>query len=206
VLEDFGFDGLKALESVIASSKYGNVCQAMASLCVFTHPETCKQLGNQHLFPVIRQDKQHPRETYAENVMYDDNTAPTDAFLWANGIKRSDYRDVQFNHIYADSKNVELYTNLCNLVVTPAFIAKLTDKHGSQLLKYRAYDLYGFTPNGIPEKPSDYDELVWSEPLPYVESVEQVMRRIMKGKDNRTVRCARRLGWLFSDFQPDVSL
>jgi hypothetical protein len=106
------FNGLSVLEEVLATSEYGSVEQAVASLCVFSHPATVKQLNNTNLFRIIRYDAENKRKSCCDelSVLYDDNYSPTCTFLWANGLKAKG-QDVQFNHLYADSKNVALYTN-----------------------------------------------------------------------------------------------
>jgi hypothetical protein len=114
---------------------------------------------------------------------------------------------MQFNHIYADSTNQKLYTNLCNIVVTPAFIAKLTDKQVRPHLHYRAYELYGFAPYGSVAKPANYDDLIWAETLPPVNDIEAVLRNCMRTKPkDRTIISAKTLGWYFSGFVPDSSI
>ena len=134
--------------------------------------------------------------------MWDDNKSPTDAFLWANGLPKRGH-DTQFNHIYADSDNADIYTALPNLCMTPAFLAKLTDtsrgiKH---LLKYHVFSLYDWVPSGVdpPERPPEYDDLEWATPLPAITDVRAAIAHAMstKAKD-RTVLAARELGWLFA--------
>ncbi len=95
-----------------------------------------------------------------------------------------------------------------NLCVTPAFLAKLTDTDAAvcSLLRYRAYDLYGYCPDGIPTPPcpTGYDGLAWRAPLDAVRDVERRFRLAMATKPrDRTVLAARELGWRFSDFAPD---
>lgn len=53
-LAEFGFDGQAALSALIAASKYETIAQAVASLTVFTHPDTVAQTGGKALFPTIR--------------------------------------------------------------------------------------------------------------------------------------------------------
>ena len=131
-LKDFGFDGKAVLRSVLEASEYQSIPQAIAALTMFSHPKTVEQLRYLNLFRVIRCRVMNERGKYdcltdGSRIMLDDNAAPTEAFIWANGISRSAYQDVQFNHIWPDSKEVSLYTNLANICVSPAFLAKLTD-------------------------------------------------------------------------------
>lgn len=112
--------------------------------------------------------------------------------------------------MWSRSQDVAAYTSLANLCLTPAFLAKLTDTDTTiyTLLRFRAYDLFGYWPDDSEaSKPSDYDRLTWADPLPAVRNLERSLRAAMRTKPrDRVVVCARTLGWLFSDFQPDATL
>lgn len=213
-LKDHSFNGKAVLQVVIESSEYKNLPQAVAALTLFSHPLTVEQTRGFNLFKVVRCRSMSDRGKYecstdGTEVMLDDNTAPTETFIWANCLSRSLYQDVQFNHIWSDSKNVTLYTSLANVCVSPAFLAKLTDtdEYIRGLLRFRAYELYDrFAPYGTqPNKPSDYETLSWADPLPPTHDLEHQLRTEMARKrTNRTVGSARRVGWLFSDYQPDA--
>lgn len=200
-LGEFGFDGQAALAAMIAASRYRTVAQAIASLTAFSHPDTVAQTRCGALFPTIRGVPGSYVEVDGRGLMLDDNKSPTDAFLWCNGLNRRG-RDTQFNHIYAASTDPEAYTALPNIVMTPAFLAKLTDTSDEvkALLAWRSFDLYGWAPAGFsePTRPSGYAALEWAAPLPAVHDLkgrlEAVMARRVK---DRTVGAARRLGWLF---------
>lgn len=202
-LVDFGLDGRTALEAVIASSQYRTIAQAVASLTLFSHPDTVRQTGGQALFPAIRNAKRvgEITEHDGQKVLLDDNKSPTDAFLWANGLARRG-PDTQFNHVYSASLDIRAYTALPNICMTPAFVAKLTDtsREVRHLLQFRSFQLYGWVPDGHdqPERPADYEILEWAAPLPAVADVRAAMDSAMASKPkNRTVLAARRLGWLF---------
>jgi hypothetical protein len=216
---DYGLNGSAALRSLLSGSVYGSVPQAVAALTAFTHPSTVAATGNRPVFPVIRASFAAERGRFMEmpgwgQVMVDDNRAPACAFLWANGfatgsVKRL-FGDVQFNHVWSDSRNVQAYTCLANLCVTPSFLAKLTDTDEiiRALIRRRAYDLYGFAPEGEPPSaPAGYGDIHWCDPLPAVAEVEEAFRRAMgsKAKD-RVTRCAREIGWVYSDYRPDPLL
>jgi hypothetical protein len=146
-----------------------------------------------------------------QRVMLDDNKGPTDAFIWANGIKRQ-YVDIQFNHVWDCSTDLACYTNLANICITPAFLSKLTDGDPSiqGLLRYRSFDLYdGWYPKDMtkPTKPDTYDSLKWALPLNAVKNLEETYRFAMKTKlRDRTTVSARTLGWYFSNDLPDEKL
>lgn len=170
-LRDFGFKGSDAFSHILATSEYRDKLQTIASLTLFSHPQTVQQTNNQNLFRVIRCRSISDRGTYSDytdsgQVMLDDNMAAIETFNWSNGIRRCS--DCQYNHIWPDSQNASLYTNLANICVSPAFLAKLTDtdKDVCDLLRYRAFELYnGFSPTDItPAKPDGYDNLLWAEP------------------------------------------
>jgi hypothetical protein len=205
---DFELNGLAALETVIAASRYGTVQQAVASLAVFSHPETVRQTGCR---PFVRTVRDAARRGQVEErngvvVGLDDNKSPTDAFLWCNGLKRP--REAQFNHVYADSADAESYTSLANLCVTPSFIAKLTDTNAriQALLRFRVCDLYGWVPTGLvsPSMPPEYEKLVWAPTLQPVGDVEAASRaRMARRPRDRTVQIVRQIGWVFGELDVD---
>lgn len=213
-LPTFQFNGRSALTRVIEQSEYRSLAQAVASLTAFAHPDTVAQTARRNVFPTVRRRQQREVGTFAEvpgcqgRVMIDDNRSPAVAFEWAHGIRERP--DVQANHVWSRSQDVAAYTSLANLCLTPAFLAKLTDTDTTicTLLRFRAYDLFGYWPDDSePTKPQDYDRLTWAEPLPAVPSLERALRAAMRTKPkDRVVVCARTLGWLFSSFQPDATL
>jgi hypothetical protein len=215
-LQDFVFNGKEVQRMVVEASEYKSIPQAIASLTLFSHPETVAQTKCLNIFKVIRCSLMSERGKYGTlddgtQVMLHDNTPPYEAFTWANGISRWSFTDCQFNHIWSDSKNVALYTSLANLCVLPAFLAKLTDTDNyiKEILQFRSFELYNsFSPVGIkPYRPKDYDDLIWAPTLPPIENVENQLRREMaKKRKNKTIQCARDLGWLFSSFEPDLNI
>ena len=211
-MREFAFDGQTALQAVISQSEYGSLEQAVASLSIFSNPETVIQVRAKNLFSVIRAKAQQKKGEHAgaagDRVMLDDNLSPIMAFTWANDIARG--RDLQYNHIVSMSDDVSLYTNLANIVALPAFLSKPTDTHKTikSILFHRSLELYGNVLLGqSPSRPVCYDSLKWSDPLPAVRDVESVVRKHMATKPkNRTVISARNIGWLFSNYQPDSSV
>lgn len=203
----FEYDGLSALEAMVANSPYGSLHQAVASLTIFTHPLTVEGLGPANLFRTVRNAARRGEFVEAPDgpVMLDDNKSPTDAFMWANSwTKRG--RDLQFNHVYQASGAVAHYTNLRNICVSPSFLAKLTDTYEevTELLRYRVYDLYGYTgPEDLaPEIPTVYNQLVWAEPLPPVKNPSRVISaRLKRRKKDRTAVSARKHGWAGSGWK-----
>lgn len=207
---DLQLDGLAALESVIAASPYRTIEQAVASLTIFSHPETVRQTACQSFVRTVRNAVRRGQveDRGGVSIAFDDNKSPTDAFLWCNGLKRRP-RETQFNHVYANSADHECYTSLANLCATPSFLAKLTDtdERARALLRFRAFDLYRWVPPGLaqPEAPPGYRQLEWAHPLPPVANVEAMCRAVMARRPgDRTVKIARRIGWIFSGYESEV--
>lgn len=206
---EFDFDGSASFRSMVASSQYATVAQAVASLTSFSHPDTIRQTGGRAIFRSIRDPRRvgEIAEIGGYRVLLDDNKSATDAFLWANKISRRG-RDTQFNHIYARSNDPDAYTALPNICMTPAFIAKLTDTNEEikALIKFRSYDLYKWLPSDTekPPRPEAYDNLEWAPPLAPVNDVRRAIQEAMRRKPkDRTVKSAMTLGWLFDRTFPD---
>lgn len=198
----FQFDGKKELLNVARKAGYKDVSQLVASFTLFTHPETVSKTKNKNLFNIVRDSPNRGKiiEIEGRKVMACDNTGPQHAFLWSNGNFKYDH--VQFNHIYSESKNVEIYTSLANICLTPSFIAKLTDKDETtkNLLRYRAYDLYGFNPlDKKLDKPDGYEALNWKSMIDPLDDLKGFLKeRIERCPLSRTAISCRELGWMFS--------
>ena len=206
------YDGRDELIQILNRAGFATKEAAIAELTLFAHPNTVAESDNKAIFRVIRNFNSrgkiipHMNNTQA---MACDNTAPQDVFRWAVGGVSG--KDIQFNHIYSKSDDIEIYTALPNICVTPSFLAKLTDqdKGVTELLKYRVYDQYGFLPNGEkpPQKPFGYDQLKWREYCPVVGKLEDLYRfRMKECPKNRATISARTLGWFFSSYLPDRDL
>jgi hypothetical protein len=217
-LLNFGLNRRTALETIIKESSYKTVEQAVASLTLFSHPDTTSNINGRNMFRIIRasMSKNERRGNIVDVpgiglVMLDDNKGPTDTFIWANNIARNQYNDVQFYHIWDDPYGVESYTNLANICLIPAFLSKLTDTDANikALLRYRSYCLYNIKPEKLPNpsKPYCYDELEWAEPLHRIDNLERTLRNAMKTKPkDRTTCSARQIGWYFSNYEPDNAI
>lgn len=201
-LQQLEFDGFQALQALIEASAYQSLAQAVASLTLFSHPDTVAQTGANAIFPIIRNFKRRGEVDVLDGALvgFDDNTSPTEAFSWANGLTRRP-RDLQFNHVYSRSADPACYTNLANLCVSPSFLAKLTDTDDDiqALLRYRSFDLYGWHPETEqqPDKPRAYDDLIWADPMPGKGNIRQTLEAQVQNRDNRTTRILAKTGWLF---------
>jgi hypothetical protein len=206
-------DGVAALSATLDRAGYGSIIEAVAAHTVFLHPHTVSQSSGGALFRLIRDPAR--RGQFEElpdggRVLLDDNTGPTLAFLWS--ARRIKGRDVQFNHVWGEPRNLATYTALWNLCATPAFLAKTTDGSNHpevvNLLRFRAFDLYGHLPHGEepPAKPPGYDHLEWLAPPEPVEDLEALLRqRMCDAPKSRPAVSAREIGWLFGD-GPDSTI
>lgn len=212
-LVEQGCDGRAALALVLASSVYRTPAQAVASLTLFTHPDTVAQIpGGGALFPAVRNFKR--RRTLGDidgaPVGFDDNETAHDAFGWCNsGLPR--WRDVQLNHIWARSGDPARFTAPANLCAAPSFLAKLTDHDPviAALLQRRAFELYRWAPPGSaePARPAGYEELIWADPLAATANLEAVLRARLRAQPRSTAgRIASAIGWAFSGFRPDPAI
>lgn len=134
------------------------------------HPKVVRALGRA-VFPTVRAKKDHPRLSeirQGKNVlgMYDDNTTPRWALLWAHGIRATGHPSGwTFAHVWENADDIEAYTHLANLVMVPECLASLTDKSGplTTFLRWHAWTAYQWKPSSEnePAKPECYDELKW---------------------------------------------
>ncbi len=100
-LLDYSLDGRKTLDQILRSSCYGSLLQTVASLTVFSHPQTVAQTENQNVFRMVRNMKLRSQTDDTEKVVYDDNAGPHMAFVAANRLKSiTGKRDLQLNHIW----------------------------------------------------------------------------------------------------------
>jgi hypothetical protein len=206
--KEFPLDGRKTLEAILQSSRHGSVLQAVASLTIFSHPDTVAQTGKCSIFRLARDGKRRGMQDDANRVYYDDNLGPHIAFCGVHGFKKITGKiDLQLNHVWNAKKHTDYYTCLANICITPTFLAKLTD-HFEEIkscLQFRAFDLFDWYPNELsrPHKPQNYDKLKWRDPLNTVSNVENVYREYLKGKNHRVALSVRRYGWFFSNWLPD---
>lgn len=197
-------DGTAALRITLERAGWRSITAAVAAHTVFLHPDTVSQTGGRALFPVVRDPGR--RGVFgtlpdSREVLFDDNTTPTDSFLWA--ARRTKGPDVQFNHVWNASRDPDAYTALWNVCCTPAFLAKTSDTHPETVaaLRYRSWELYGYLPQGeaAPKPPLGYEELEWAASPEPVDNLEDELRvRMRAAPSHRATVVAARLGWLFS--------
>ena len=206
-------DGMAALSTTLKDAGFESTLQAVAAHTIFLDPMTVAQTRGEPLFPVIRNPNRRGEfvEVDGRRLMFDDNTTPTLALLWA--ARRKKGPDVQYNHVFGDPRNESTYTALWNLCITPAFLAKTTDgsNHPEVLaaLRYRVVDLYAQWPAGeeCPVEPKSYRDLTWATSPPAVTDLEGELRvRLAQAPSSPPARAAREIGWLFSDWKPDGTM
>jgi len=188
----------------LIAAGFGSIEQAVASLSVFSHPQTVQQTNNSALFRIRRYRPTEKRGQVIdeERVVLCDNQSPTSAFLWANNLTRRFFEEVQYNHIYQKSDDPRYYTSLANICVTPAFLSKLTDTNPEikQLLKYRVSTLYNFIPEGEPQPPMphNYNDITWADCLPSCNDLQpRLIDRLQRNQESRIALSVEHFGWLF---------
>ena len=80
-LSDFNLQGEACLRNIISQTTYQTIEQALASLSLFTHPDTVKQTRGSNLFRIVRyREGQKRGETVTtekgNRILLCDNTAP----------------------------------------------------------------------------------------------------------------------------------
>lgn len=216
-LADFGYDGRAVLEFLVAASPWGSIDQAIASLSVFAHPDVVSAAGQRAIFRTVR-GKMPDRGKITGGLMFDDNTSPAVAFEWSTGFKRTTGTDITCCHLYAESSDAEAYTDLRNLFFAPSFISKLTDsqaaslptRHSLNVLRYRAFVLFGYCGPGStrrPTKPEHYDQLEWADTIgagiTAADLETRLRERLARKPKDRITKSVAQCGWTFSEGRPD---
>ena len=136
--------------------------------------------------------------------MYDDNTTPRWAMLWAHDIPMTGHPSGwAFAHVWEDADNINSYTHLANLVMVPEAFASLTDKNWplTSFLRWHAWHVYGWRPEGTtePTKPDGYNIIEWRN-LRHVNEPKVLIGKRIKCLHNQRVEILRpimkRLGML----------
>jgi hypothetical protein len=237
-LTEPALNGLKELEAVLVNTEYGSVVAAVAAHARFLHPEMVRQTAGSALFPIVRWQPKAEPDLFRRvgtvdgdrEVVFDDNTSPRDAFLWAAGLpaySSNRYPDYVFTHIWDRdegdrgarkyARDPDAYTALWNVCATPAFLAKTTDTlpEVREALRFHAYKHYGARPAAAPEpkEPNGYSKLPWRAWIPArAQQLEDMLRdRLNRKRLNVTnphpaLVAAREIGWLFSGGKRDLTV
>ncbi|MFO0885902.1 MAG: hypothetical protein U0894_17240 [Pirellulales bacterium] len=159
------------------------------------HPDAVKAIGRA-IFPTVRARKQHKRgsEVIEDGIavgMYDDNTTPRWAILWAHGIPITHHPSGRtFAHVWEGADDIASYNHLANIVIVPEPFASLTDKQGplTSYLRWHAWSIYGWKPASapLPEKPKDFDGIPWRYLSKIDHPLEFIRERITTLNNART--------------------
>jgi hypothetical protein len=187
---------------------FAALARMVATTSWLPHPYTMRALGRAP-FPTSRERKTHLRFTQiwdnGEEVgMYDDNTTPRWALLWAHGFKETHHPSGwTFAHVWESADDIKDYTHLANLVMVPECFGSLTDKRGplTGFLRWHAWAAYGWKPASAekPKKPEGYELISWRYFAKYGRPKDFIRERVT-GLGNRRVTILRpimeRLGML----------
>jgi hypothetical protein len=128
--------------------------------------------------------------------MYDDNTTPTWAMLWAHGGVLGHRQGWVFAHVWPACDDVDSYTHLANLAIVPECFASLTDKDGplTSYLQWHAWKKYKWKPKhiGPPQKPADYDTIKWRY-FPKFDAPQSYISQKISQLDNERIQILRRI-------------
>jgi hypothetical protein len=162
------------------------------------HPDTVKTIGRA-IFPTVRARKGHTRGAQINDGkgagMYDDNTTPRWAFLWAHGISITHHPSSRtFAHVWEGADDIASYCHLANIVMVPEPFAGLTDKKGplTSYLRWHAWSVYGWKPAHAttPEKPADFEDVTWRY-LPKIDDPLGFIRARIATLNNERIRTLR---------------
>lgn len=153
-----------------------DLARTIVSLCLMPHPDVVAAFPCA-IFPTLRASKTKPRLTVetveGRRLMYDDNTTPRWAILWAHGISATHHpKGWTFAHVWGVARDPDAYTHLGNLLMMPEAFASLSDKDGPlcPYLRHHAETVYGWRPRAehATPKPEGYDALTWRylDPVP----------------------------------------
>ncbi|MCY4611599.1 MAG: hypothetical protein OXC38_07885 [Gammaproteobacteria bacterium] len=170
--------------------------------CRLPHPDVVKRMDGA-VFPAVRGRKEQRGETGivdGRRILYDDNTAPRWALLWAHGFSTTAHpKGWVFAHVWDDVKAPDAYTHLANLAMMPESFGGLSDKQGPLVpyLRHHAEAAYGWWPDSRDPvaKPPGYDDLVWNcfDPIP--DPMGVIRERISKSNAQRAIVLRELLGW-----------
>jgi hypothetical protein len=118
-----------------------------------------------------------------DGAFLDNNSYANVAIKRALGVHRRMLRGFETCHIWPlTCYDQRFHTAIANLVLLPRALAGLTDHdhHVQAVLRFRAYELYNWHPEGVdaPERPSDYPA-TWLPPLPFSSVVARAIARRM---------------------------
>jgi len=172
--------------------------QLIASTALFVSKETAEKLkennrnGEYTWYPNYRRKDAGTAKKGWDKVgkgaiFYDDNTYANIGIKKALGYDHKEFYEYEACHIWHKScYDVRYHTSIVNLVLIPRAIAGLSDFDLDiiNLLRYRAFYLYGWYPKKYkidgsnyipkePKKPDNYDNLTWLNTQPLTAKIEK---------------------------------
>lgn len=182
----YKIDGNEELEKALEELNI-DLAKLVALTSVWANPKVFDSLKEKNEFAVwylnIRRFKSKKGEKKGEKingVLLDDNSYANTAIKAATGIGRKGIKNYHACHVYANSCYDEKYhTCIANLVLIPAPLAGLTDHHPeiTEILRYKAFELFNWYIGSPPSKPIKYP-LLWKEPAEFSEKVRQSLKKI----------------------------
>lgn len=126
-----------------------------------------------------------------DGIFYDDNTYANIGIKKALGYDKKEFHEYEVCHIWHKScYDVRYHTSIVNLVLIPRAIAGLSDFDLDiiNLLRYRAFDLYGWFPKSYkingnnytpkePKKPNNYDSYQWLDTQPLTDKIKKSIKQ-----------------------------
>ena len=176
------------------------LCHMVAQTSWLPNPETVLALGRAAI-PTSRARTGRPRlgsilEKGKPVGMYDENTTPTWAMLWAHGIPGGKRTGWCFAHVWTAADDVKSYTNVANLAMVRECFAGLTDKDGplTGYLRWHAWTVYKWKPDhvGPPPVPVGYNDIKWRY-LPRCEDPRKFIDQQIEQWDNQRLRILREI-------------
>ena len=162
-------------ETAKACTKLGISLEKMvASVAIFACPKDVAiivaRFGDARMYTNVRRKKnKEARRTFINGEYVDDNTLVNRSFK--GGFKPETFEDYHVCHIWDLVHDVMYFSEIRNLVLIPSGIHALSDHNKTiiDMLRYRAWELYGWSPNGMePNKPDNYPSPSdWAACLPF---------------------------------------
>lgn len=177
------FDALEMLREATARNSI-HLSILVAETGLWVHPDVHHQLVSENpagtYFPGTRRYRAGAGEKRGQLVggeRLDDNTYANHALMRALGLRRGEAVGFESCHIWPQScYDSRYHTAIANLVLLPRPLAGLSD-HDPEIqaaLQYRAFELYGWYPQGrpVPARPDFYPSN-WREPMPFSLAVKR---------------------------------
>ena len=180
------------------------VCESMeikledliAKTAIFACEDSVKtivsQYGNALMYPNLRRKtgKDEERRSFDGDVFLDDNTYVNRSFK--AGFENITFEKYTVCHICDDVQDINLFSEVRNLVLIPSGLHALSDKLPNiiNILQYRAYELYNWWPGkeGPHQSPSNYpDNNMWRSRLPFTVFKQKIFIKQQDGKTKLVV-------------------